>query len=138
MEAETEQLASNMQTEINASLARAAEIIRGWLEDYTPRRSGLTATSWRVIAFGRDDYEISNLNEPIITFITEGTRPHDIYGNPLHWTDDLGADHFAMHVSHPGTQPVDIVGMALDAAEPELDALFDAAIDAAITESARG
>lgn len=109
----------------------AAEILRGWLQDYTPRRSGVTATSWQVIAFGRNDYEISNSNEPIITFITEGTRPHDIYGNPLHWTDEDGFDHFATHVRHPGTEPVDIVGQALDAADPELEALWDAALDAA-------
>jgi hypothetical protein len=121
-------------SEMSASLATAAEIIRGWLEDYTPRRTGTTATSWRVIAFDRNDYDISNLNEPIITFLTEGTRPHRIptSGNTLlHWTDNEGFDHFAMHVQHLGTEPIDIVGQALDAAEPELEELWDAADDAA-------
>ena len=40
-------------------------------------------------------------------FVVGGTRPHDIYpvnARALHWVDALG-DHFAMHVSHPGTSP---------------------------------
>jgi hypothetical protein len=121
-----------LDREYSAAAGTAGEIVRGWLEDYTPRRSGVTATSWRVIAFGRNDYEISNTNEPIITFLTEGTRGHDIYGHPwLHWTDDDGFDHFAMHVWIPPREGIDIVGQALDAADPELDALWDAAEDAA-------
>lgn len=123
-----------LDREFSAVGDRAAEIIRGWLEDFTPRRSGVTATSWRVIAFGRNDYEITNTNEPIITFITEGTQPHMIeagLGHYLHWTDDSGFDHFAQMVMHPGTEPVDIVGQALDAADPELEELWDAALDAA-------
>lgn len=122
--------------EMGATLATAAEVLRGWLEDYTPRgKTGTTATSWRVIAFDRDNYEIMNTNEPIITFLTEGTRAHPIFAHPLsgwlHWTDDDGFDHFAHYVHHPGTAPIDIVGQALEAADSELNALWDAAEESA-------
>ena len=34
-------------------------------------------------------------------FIEEGTTPHTITGNPLHWNRD-GEDHYAYSVNHPG------------------------------------
>jgi hypothetical protein len=127
-----------LQEELDIVLTQAAEIIRGWLQDYTPRRTSLTATSWYVVAFDRNDYYITNTNEPIITFLTEGTRPHIIAshgGHPLHWVDEEKGDMFALWVYHPGTEGIDIVGQALDAAEPELDQLWDMAIDAANRET---
>jgi hypothetical protein len=127
-----------LKDELDISMDKAAKIIQGWLSDFTPKRTWKTATSWIVIPFDRDDYYITNTNEPIITFLTEDTKEHFIgaqHGHPLHWEDDDHNQFFAWWVIHPGTTGQDIVGQALNAAEPELEMLWDMAIDAANRET---
>jgi hypothetical protein len=147
-EAELDDLAFSeaLDSEVNAALGTAAEIIKQWLAFYTPggkdymgpmsRRgsTGLTAASWEVVAVDRDEYFITNTNEPIITYLIEGTAAHWIYpawAQALHWVDESGVDHFSKGHEVSGIVGTDIEGLAMEAAQPELDELFNAAIDAA-------
>ena len=48
--------------------------------------------------------------QPLFTFITEGTRPHIIRGNPIlafHWErgPEGPGKYFFHYVNHPGTEP---------------------------------
>jgi hypothetical protein len=137
MELEDLNFSTILDMEIYASLPYAADIILGHLIDYTPVRTGLTAASWQVIAVDRDEYYITNTNEPIITFLIEGTAAHDIYpvqASMLHWEDDAG-EHFAHSVHVQGILPTPIEELALDASTEELDQLWSAVVDTAVMES---
>lgn len=46
-------------------------------------------------------------------FIEEGTTPHTITGNPLHWNRD-GEDHYAYSVNHPGNKAYKYMETALE------------------------
>ena len=131
-----ENLAERLPINLDIAMHAAADLIRDKLEEITPKRTGLTAISWTVIPLDRGEYLITNTNDPIATFLSEGTAPHEIFGNPLHWVDlDTGEDRFAMHVHHPGTQPLYLEDSAMLACEAEIQALEDAAIEAAERES---
>lgn len=136
-EAQTmERLAERLPINLDIAMRAAAELLMEKLFEITPKKSTLTATSWVVIPIDRGQYLIANTNDPIATFLSEGTAPHEIFGNPLHWVDlETGEDRFAMHVHHPGTQPLYLEDSALLACEPEIQALEEAAIEAAERES---
>jgi len=131
-----ERLAERLPINLDIAARTGAEILRQWLEDNTPQRTGLTSISWVVIPLDIGEYVITNTNDPIATFLSGGTAPHEIFGNPLHWVDfETGEDRFATHVHHPGTAPLNLEERALQETEAEIDALWDAAIDAAERES---
>ena len=131
-----ERLAERLPIQLDIAMHAAAELIRDKLEEITPKDTGLTAISWVVVPIDRGVYVITNTNDPIATFLSEGTAPHEIFGNPLHWVDlDTGEDRFAMHVHHPGTRALYLEDSAMLACEPEIQALEDAAMEAAERES---
>jgi hypothetical protein len=126
-----------LDEQMGPALEQAANVIRQWLVYYTPTRTGRTAASWSVIAVDRDDYYITNTNEPIITYLTEGTAPHyiaPVQAQALHWVEN-GQDYFSMGHMVSGIVGVDIEEQALVASEPELDNLFDMAVDAATRDA---
>jgi hypothetical protein len=135
MEYDEVEFHERLQEEIDSSLDDAANIILKWLITFTPVRTGTTAASWQVIAANRDDYYITNTNEPVISFLTEGTAPHGpVFAQALHWVDpDTGEDIFAKWVR--GIMPTPIEDMAMEEADPELEQLWDMAIDAANRET---
>lgn len=126
-----------LNDEVNASLPQASEIIRRWLQYFTPvGETEITAQSWIVVAVDRDEYFITNTNEPIITWIIEGTAEHfvaPVTASALHWTDFSG-EHFSKGHWVRGIVGTDIEGLAMDAADPELETLWDMAVDAASRE----
>lgn len=137
MELEDLNFSGALMDEIYASLPYAADIILEKLVEFTPVRTGLTAASWQVVAVDRGEYFITNSNEPVITFLTEGTAEHrvePVSAQALHWTDDSG-EYFSKGHTVAGIVGTDIEGLAMNEAEPELDQLWDAAVDAAMQES---
>lgn len=130
---ELENYGASYAANLDEALSTASEIIRSWLVYFTPKRTGLTAESWEVVAADRDDYYITNSNEPIISYLIEGTAAHDVFpvnAEVLHWEDESG-EHFAMHTHPSGIVGTDIEGLALDASDSELEELWDMAEDAA-------
>ncbi len=111
------------------ALNDAAQIIREQLYDATPKRTGETAEAWYVVAADRDEYFITNDNNEIITYLTEGTSAHfvaPVWAQALHWTDE-GGEYFSAGHMVSGIVGIPIEEIALEAAEPELDMLWDQA-----------
>jgi hypothetical protein len=114
-----------------------AERVREILEEITPKRTGFTASAWTVIAVDVGEFVILNANEPIATFLSEGTAPHDIFpvsAQALHWMDETG-EHFAAYVHHPGTEPLNLEETALAMAEPDVQQYLDEAEEEAWDEA---
>jgi hypothetical protein len=134
-----ENYTEKLPEELNIAMEACAERIKEILERITPKNTGLTAISWTVIPMGMGEFVITNDNEPIATFLSEGTVAHRIpsvgYAK-LHWVDEGGEDRFASWVWHPGTQPLYLEDSAMLEAEPFIEEMLDAAEDAAWREVA--
>jgi hypothetical protein len=132
-----ENFSKNLPDKIEAAMEFAAERIKDILEEITTKRTGFTAEAWTVIPVNPGEFVILNANEPVATFLSEGTAPHDIFpltGQALHWTDETG-EHFAAYVHHPGTEGLQLEETALAMAEGYIDEVLDAAEDEAWEES---
>jgi hypothetical protein len=137
-----EKYADNFPKQLDIAMAAAAELVRQKLVEITPKRTGFTAEAWVVIPMGIGEFVITNSNEPIASFLSEGTSPHPIdpvSARVLHWVsinaEGAAGDVFAMHVDHPGTQPLNLEDVAMLEVEPMIDDLIDAADDAAAREA---
>ena len=125
------------QTYVDDAMRQAAELVRDKLEEITPKLTGFTAASWVVISVGWGEFYITNSNEPVATFLSEGTAPHDIYpvsAEALHWVDESG-EHFAKHVYHPGTEGLNLEETALAETSDDVDRLIAEAEERAWDEA---
>ena len=132
-----EDFADVLPEKTDLAMRLGAERVREILEEITPKRTGFTAAAWTVIPVDVGQFVIINANEPIATFLSEGTAPHDIFpvnAQALHWTDESG-EHFAAYVHHPGTEPLNLEETALQMAEPDLEELLDNAENEAWEET---
>lgn len=127
---------------LDEGIAGLGEMIRQRLEDVTneffPGGTGATAAAWTVISLGMGDFYITNSNEPVITFITQGTAAHWVFptvAKALHWIDESGRDRFSMGHEVRGIIGVDIEGIVMQEMDPFIENLMDAAIDAADREA---
>lgn len=120
---------------IDEKMVDVVEKLRELLRDLTPKRTGFTAESWTVLHVGEGEFFITNSNEPVITFLLEGTNPHDIPREPmppgrwLHWFDDFGGEHFAKQVHHPGTEAQPIIEEALAEIDDDIAEALATAVD---------
>lgn len=83
---------------LKEAIAEEAPVRTGQLRDSIYNQRHISARSADILI---------KSNVPQARFVTQGTKPHDIYpvnARVLHWEDSFG-DHFAMHVWHPGTKP---------------------------------
>ncbi len=103
--------------------------------DITIGLSGLTTTIERLAGlslaaqvFGSSSQTIRS-DDPVVRYVEEGTRAHDIYprnAQALFWP---GAAHPVMHVHHPGTKANRFMERGLDAARAPVEAMVAARFD---------
>lgn len=120
--------------EVDAGMEYVAERIRQTLYELTPKRTGFTAEAWTVLHVGSGEFFITNANEPIITFLSEGTVEHEIApvrARALHWVDEAGIDRFSMGHRVLGIEPLNLEERALEENADLIDQIIDAAEDAA-------
>jgi hypothetical protein len=141
-----ERWANTLETQLEAFMERLAEQILAELKYWTPvyhgynppkEPPGTTRESWTVIWEGQDGFFITNSNEPVITYLTIGTAAHDVYpvwARVLHWIDEAGQHHFAMHTHPKGIIGFDIEEAVMREFDPIIEAGLDACIDAADRE----
>lgn len=69
--------------------------------------------------------------KPVALWLETGTKPHEIFGNPLHWIDkDTGDHRFAMHVHHPGFVGYGIMERAVELGTPLLENMIKDELEA--------
>ena len=124
---------------LQEGLASVVDMLLQYLYDLTPKMTRETASSWTVIPGDYGEWIISNSNEPIITYLTEGTEPHwvePVVAKALHWIDPAtGEDRFSMGHEVAGIYGVDIEGTALDAIDPFLEDVVETADELAAREA---
>jgi hypothetical protein len=117
---------------IYVAMDQLANELKEWLEYLTWKDSGLTAASWVVIPIDIGQFFITNTNEPVITFITQGTAAHfvaPVFAEALHWVDETG-EHFSKGHWVSGIVGEDFESEALEAMEDRIEELLQAAFDA--------
>ena len=129
-----EKYAAAFGPEVDAAMGGLAEMLRAKLEEITKKRTGETAAAWTVVAAGVGEFIVTNSNEPVITYLTQGTAAHfvrPVSAKALHWVDESGVDRFSMGHEVRGIVGEDYEAEALDWLEPYIDQFLDAADDAA-------
>lgn len=97
-------------------LARRAIRVESRAKSLCPVDTGRLRSSitWRIVYSGGKLDALVGTNVEYAVFVHEGTRPHEIHGNPwLYWK---GADHPVKMVNHPGTKARKFLVNALPAA----------------------
>jgi len=119
------------------ALDQYAVILLDRLADLTPiGETGETAQAWEVFYTEREIF-ITNANEPVATFLSEGTMGHwvePVLAKALHWIGPDGADWFSKGHMVRGITPRFIEWNALQDTADDLDTLIDAALDDAFEE----
>lgn len=121
---------------------RAQPLVRDALKREAPVGKGPSAgrlrkaiRSSRSLSLGEGLLQIKfKANVPYLPYVLEGTSPHLISAKAaraLHW-QGTGGDVFRRQVHHPGTKANPFNERAVFPLTPELRALFEAAIEAAM------
>jgi len=114
---------------IQDALDDYCEVLLKKLYEVTPKDTGETAASWEVIPVAMWDFFISNSNEPIATFLSEGTVDHwvaPVTAKALHWTVG-GVSYFSKGHMVRGIQAMHLEQLAMDWTQPALEQLMDEA-----------
>jgi hypothetical protein len=119
-----------LKVRISEALDKYSVILLDRLADLTPiGETGETARSWEVFHSGVWEIFITNSNEPVSTFLSEGTIAHwvaPVTAQALHWTEG-GVDFFSKGHMVTGITPLFIEWNALRDTEDDLIALLDEA-----------
>jgi len=136
---EFETYANAFEKYLQEGLASLVDMLLMFLYELTPKMTGETAASWTVIPGEFGEWFITNSNEPIITYLTQGTLAHwvaPVAAKALHWVDPLtGEDRFSKGHEVSGIYGVDIEGTALDAIDPFLEDVVETAEELAWNEA---
>jgi hypothetical protein len=114
---------------VEEALDNYSVILLDRLYDLTPQRTGETARSWEVFHSGAWQIFITNSNEPVATFLSEGTVGHwvePVVARALHWVEG-GIDFFSKGHMVTGIDPLFIEWNALESTREELIQLMDEA-----------
>jgi hypothetical protein len=141
-----ERYGNSLAAEMDAAMEMIADEILKRLRQFTPvnerpgpasEPQGTTRDSWTVLPVGRGEFFITNSNEPVITYITQGTAAHWVFptvAKTLHWIDDSGRDRFSKGHEVRGIIGIDIENLVMNEMDPYIESLMDMAIDAADRE----
>jgi hypothetical protein len=127
---EVEAYSDALKTRIQEALDKYSIILLDRLADLTPiGETGETARSWEVFHSGVWELFITNSNEPVSTFLSEGTVGHwvePVNALALHWTVG-GIDFFSKGHMVTGIKPLFIEWNALQDTQDDLLNLLDEA-----------
>lgn len=126
-----------LQGRIQEALDEYSVILLDMLYDLTPQQTGETARSWEVFHSGVWEMFITNANEPVATFLSEGTLAHwvePVVAKALHWVEG-GISFFSKGHMVTGITPMFIEERALAATNDDLIALIDKAEDLAFDDA---
>lgn len=125
---QTEAFNSALSLRIEEALDAYAVILLDRLADLTPiGETGETAQSWEVLHSGVWQLFITNSNQPISTFLSEGTMAHwvePVTAKALHWIGPDGGSYFSKGHMVSGIKPLFIEWNALQQTSDELDELM--------------
>lgn len=119
----------NLNLRVEAALDAYSPILLDALHDFTPQKTGETAQAWEVFHSGVWELFITNSNEPVATFLSQGTSAHWVepaIAKALHWVMD-GVHFFSKGHMVSGIEPMNIEERALEATREDLIALMDQA-----------
>lgn len=104
-----------------------------------PKDTGEYAKSWKAGEIKIDGTKVliiieTPMGQLYVILEEEGSDPHEIEGNPLHWTGGKygPGEHFAMKVDHPGFPPIPHVQPSI---RHIMDTQFDKINDEALREA---
>lgn len=127
-----------MLDRISDALDQYSVILLDRLYDLTRKDTGETAESWEVFHSDPMQIFITNSNEPVATFLSEGTMTHwvePVLAKALHWIGPDGASWFSKGHFVTGITAHFIEWNALQDTADDLDTLIDAALDDAFEEA---
>jgi len=116
-----------LKARIQEALDKYSVILLDRLADLTPVETGETARSWEVFHSSPWELFITNSNEPVATFLSEGTVAHwvePVNAKALHWTVD-GVSFFSKGHMVTGITPHDIEWNALQDTQGDLNQLLE-------------
>lgn len=120
-----------LTTRIDEAFDAYSVILLDRLADLTPiGETGETAQSWEVFHSGVWQLFITNSNQPISTFLSEGTMAHwvePVTAKALHWIGPDGGSYFSKGHMVSGIKPLFIEWNALQQTSDALDELMEKA-----------
>ena len=127
-----------LKIRISEAFDEYSVILLDELYDVTPKDTTKTASSWEV--FHQDPWKIwiTNSNQPLADYLSEGTTAHwvePVTAKALHWIGPGGISYFSKGHMVTGVDPYFMEWNALRNTEQALDYLMDDAIDKAFDDA---
>ena len=135
---ELQSYTETLKVRIDEALDDYAVILLDRLYDLTPKETGETAESWEVFHSNTWEIFITNSNEPVATFLSQGTIGHwvePVIAKALRWIGPEGVAFFSKGHMVSGITPLFIEWNALESTREDLNQLLDQAEDLAFTDA---